>query len=383
MFEQAGDSVGSNWKFWLVLATIVVALLLILVWVLRMTLMPLKSYKGELAPLTVEETEISGHLSQHLKYLSETIGERNLSKVGTLEAAADYIRSSLQQEGYSVTEQTYSVGGQQVLNLEAKLVGSETGGETVVVGAHYDSVETSPGANDNASGVAAVLELARIFKGFRPRRTLRFVLFVNEEPPYFQTESMGSLVYARQLRRDHIPVSAMISLETIGCYSDAPGSQKYPVLLGLLYPNRGNFIGFVGNPSSRALLRQVVRKFRETTRFPSLLGLLYPNRGNFIGFVGNPSSRALLRQVVRKFRETTRFPSEGVAAPGEWPGVGWSDHWSFWQEQYPAIMVTDTALFRYPYYHTPFDTPNRVDFGKMTRVVSGVRRVVEALSSEE
>jgi hypothetical protein len=343
MFEQTGDAVGPNWKFWLVLATIVVALLLILVWLLRMTLMPLKSYKGELAPLTVEETEISNHLSEHVKYLSETIGERNLSKAGTLKSAADYIRSSLQQEGYSVTEQTYSVGGHQVCNLEAKLVGSETGGETVVVGAHYDSVEQSPGANDNASGVAAVLEVARIFKGSRPRRTLRFVLFVNEEPPYFQTESMGSLVYARQLHRDHIPVSAMISLETIGCYSDAPGSQKYPVLLGLLYPNRGNFIGFVGNPSSRALLRQ----------------------------------------VVRKFRETTRFPSEGVAAPEGWPGVGWSDQWSFWQEQYPAIMVTDTALFRYPYYHTPFDTPNRVDFGKMTRVVSGVRRVVEALSSEE
>jgi hypothetical protein len=135
----------------------------------------------------------------------------------------------------------------------------------------------------------------------------------------------------------------MISLETIGFYSDAPGSQKYPVLLGLLYPSRGNFIGFVGNPSSRALLRL----------------------------------------AVRKFRETTRFPSEGVAAPGEWPGVGWSDHWSFWQEQYPAIMVTDTALFRYPYYHTPSDTANHVDFVKMTRVVNGVRRVVEALSSEE
>jgi len=343
MFEQAGGPVGPSWKFWLLLATMVVALLLVLVWVLRMTMMPLKSYRGELGPLSVEETEISNHLSQHVKSLSEKIGERNLSKAGTLGAAADYIRSNLQQEGYSVTEQTYSVGGQQVRNLEAKLVGSETGGETVVVGAHYDSVEQSPGANDNASGVAAVLELARLFKDSRPRRTLRFVLFVNEEPPYFQTESMGSVVYARQLSRDHVPVSAMISLETIGFYSDAPGSQKYPVLLGSLYPNRGNFIGFVGNPSSRALLRQ----------------------------------------VVRKFRETTRFPSEGVAAPDGWPGVGWSDHWSFWQEQCPAIMVADTALFRYPYYHTPSDTANRVDFAKMTRVVNGVRHVVEALSSGE
>jgi len=343
MLEQAGDAVAPNWKLWLILAVVLVALFSILIWVLRMTRMPLRSFTGEIAPLSAEEMEINNQLSQHVKYLSETIGERNLSKAGTLEAAADYIRSSLQHEGYSVAEQSYSVQGQQVRNLEAKLVGSETGGKTVVVGAHYDSVETSPGANDNASGVAAVLELARLSKGSKPRKTLRFVLFVNEEPPYFQTESMGSLVYARQLRRDHVPVSAMISLETIGFYSDAPDSQKYPVLLGLLYPNRGNFIGFVGNPSSRALLRQ----------------------------------------VVRKFRETTRFPSEGVAAPEGWPGVGWSDHWSFWQEQYPAIMVTDTAPFRYPYYHTPFDTPNRVDFGKMARVINGVRRVLEALASEE
>src|SRR5215469_4002178 len=341
MFEQAGGPVGPSWKFWLLLATMVVALLLVLVWVLRMTMMPLKSYRGELGPLSVEETEISNHLSQHVKSLSEKIGERNLSKAGTLGAAADYIRSNLQQEGYSVTEQTYSVGGQQVRNLEAKLVGSETGGETVVVGAHYDSVQGSPGANDNASGVAAVLELAHLLRGFTPRKAIRFAFFVNEEPPYFQTESMGSVVYAKQLHADRVPVSAMISIETIGCYSDMLGSQKYPVLLGLLYPKRGNFICFVGNPSSRNLLHA----------------------------------------VVRQFRETTSFPSEGIAAPESWPGVGWSDHWSFWQANYPAVMVTDTALFRYPYYHTAQDTENRVDFARMSRVVWGVRRVVESLSA--
>jgi Zn-dependent M28 family amino/carboxypeptidase len=227
--------------------------------------------------------------------------------------------------------------------LEAKLVGSESAGGTIIVGAHYDSVQGSPGANDNASGVAAVLELARLFRGFTPRKTIRFVFFVNEEPPYFQTESMGSVVYAKQLRTDRIAVSAMISLETIGYYSDAPGSQKYPVLLGLLYPSRGNFIGFVGNPSSRALLRM----------------------------------------AIQRFRETTSLPSEGVAAPEQWPGVGWSDHWSFWQEKYPAIMVTDTALFRYPYYHSPYDTTNRIDFARMSRVVNGMRRVVESISTKD
>jgi len=343
MFEQAADSAGPNWKFWLILAVILVALLSGLIWLLRMTQMPLKSFSGQFAPLSAEETETSKRLSEHVNYLSVTIGERNLAKAETLEATADYINNNLQQSGYSVTEQSYSVQGHQVSNLEAKLVGSDSGGRTIVVGAHYDSVINSPGANDNASGVAAVLELARMFHGSKPRRTVRFVLFVNEEPPYFQTESMGSLVYARQLRRDQVPVAAMISLETIGFYSDEAGSQKYP----------------------------------------DLLGLFYPTRGNFIGFVGNPSSRALLRTAVRKFRATTSFPSEGIAAPQQWPGIGWSDHWSFWQEQYPAIMVTDTALFRYPYYHTPYDTVNRVDFARMSRVVNGLRRLVESIANED
>src|SRR5215469_9726505 len=341
MFEQVGESAGLNWKFWLVLAAVLVALLATVVWILRMTHMPLKSFKGQFAPLSAEETETSRRLSQHVQYISETVGERNLSKPGTLEATADYIKKSLEQAGYSVTEQSYSIQNHQVLNLEAKLSGSDAGGETVVVGAHYDSVQGSPGANDNASGVAAVLELAHLLRGFTPRKAIRFAFFVNEEPPYFQTESMGSVVYAKQLHADRVPVSAMISIETIGYYSELLGSQKYP----------------------------------------DLLGLLYPKRGNFIGFVGNPSSRNLLHAVVRQFRETTSFPSEGIAAPESWPGVGWSDHWSFWQANYPAVMVTDTALFRYPYYHTAQDTENRVDFARMSRVVWGVRRVVESLSA--
>jgi hypothetical protein len=158
-----------------------------------------------------------------------------------------------------------------------------------------------------------------------------------------QTSDMGSLVYARQLRSKHVAIFAMISLETIGYFSDSAGSQKYP----------------------------------------ALLSLLYPSRGNFIAFVGNPESRSLVRRSVRKFRETTRFPSEGIAAPADWPGVGWSDHWSFWQQRfYPAIMVTDTALFRYRYYHTPFDTSDRIDFEKMAKVVEGVQQVIEDLAMD-
>jgi Zn-dependent M28 family amino/carboxypeptidase len=342
MFEQVSESAGRNWKLWLALAALAFTLLASLIWVLRMTRMPLESYADQLPPPTSEQLEIANHLSQHVKYLSETIGERNLIKAGTLQATADYLLSQLRLEGYPVREQTYAVQGHQVRNLEVIIPGSGTTEGTVVVGAHYDSIAGSPGAYDNASGVAAVLELAHIWRGTAQRKPIRLILFVNEEPPSFQTADMGSLVYVRQLQSGHVSVSAMISLETIGYFSDVVGSQKYP----------------------------------------PMLSLFYPDRGNFIAFVGNPESRSLVRRSVRKFRETTSFPSEGIAAPADWPGVGWSDHWSFWQQNYPAIMVTDTALFRYRFYHTPFDTADRVDFKKMARVVEGVQRVVEALATD-
>jgi len=305
--------------------------------------MPLKSYKGPFQPLSDEESQLATRLSADVKYLSETVGERSLSRPGSLQATTGYLRDTFKQAGYVSTERTYSVEGHAVSNIEVSLVGSDNSSGPVIVGAHYDSVAGTVGADDNATGVAGVLELARLLQGSKLRRTVRFVLFVNEEPPYFQTDTMGSLVYARQLRRDRIPVSAMISLEMLAFYSDAPGSQKYP----------------------------------------PILSLFYPNHGDFIGFVGNQESRDLVQRSIRKFRESVRFPSEGVAAPADWPGVGWSDHWSFWQQQYPAIMITDTAMFRYPYYHTPLDTANRLDFAKMARVVDGVHKVVESLAMEQ
>jgi hypothetical protein len=282
MFELILDPTKPNWKLWVACTALVLFLVMGFVWIWRMTQMPLKSYKGRLEPLSKEESHLATRLSDHVKYLSETVGERNLSRTGSLQASTDYIRGNLQQAGYVVSERTYPVSGQQVSNLEVTLTGSDSAGGDVVVGAHYDSIGGAPGANDNASGVAAVLELARQFQGSKLQRSVRFVLFVNEEPPFFQTNNMGSLVYAKQLRRDHVSVSAMISLETIGYYSDEKGSQKYP---------------------------------------PSL-GLFYPDRGDFIGFVGNFESRDLVRLTIRKFRESARFPSEGIAAPANWPG-----HW--------------------------------------------------------
>jgi Zn-dependent M28 family amino/carboxypeptidase len=306
-----------------------------------MTQMPLKSYALPLPPLSSEQVEIRDHLAGHVRYLSERIGERNLSRPGSLPATADYLRRSLQQAGYAVTDQTFRVNGQQVSNLEVILSG-DGDARTVVVGAHYDSAAAAPGANDNGSGAAGVLELAGLLRRSKLRKTVRLVLFVNEEPPFFQTDNMGSVVYARQLRKEHVAVSAMISLETIGYYSESRGSQKYP----------------------------------------ALLGLFYPNRGNFVAFVADPESRDLLRRAIRRFRESAKFPSEGISAPASWPGIGWSDQWSFWQQQYPAIMITDTAPFRYRYYHTPSDTADQIDFESMARVVDGIHKVVEFLAME-
>jgi hypothetical protein len=341
MFESI-DAQGPNWKLRFVCAALALALVAGLGWLLRMTQMPLRSYKGPLPQLSPEQSGLADRLSADVNYLSAAIGERSVPRTGSLEATAEYLGDNLRQAGYAVREHKYSVAGQEVSNVEASLPGSDSASGTVIVGAHYDSVAGTVGANDNASGVAAALELARLLQGSKLRKTVRFVLFVNEEPPYFQTNDMGSVVYARQLRRERVSVSAMISLETIGFYSDAPGSQKYP----------------------------------------PILGYFYPTRGDFIGFVGNAESRDLVRRSLRTFRKSTRFPSQGLAAPAEWPGVGWSDHWSFWQEHYPAIMITDTAPFRYPYYHTPLDTSDKVDFKRMARVVEGVRRVVESLANE-
>jgi|SRR5579863_931047 Zn-dependent M28 family amino/carboxypeptidase len=342
MFESISAPRRPNWMLRIFCIVVLGALGAGFASLWRMTQMPLRSHKGPLYPLSNAQAELSGRLSDDVRHLSTAIRERNLQHEGSLHATTDYLRSTLARAGYTVTEQTYTIEGEAVSNLEADLLGSVNTDGAVIVGAHYDSVDGTVGANDNATGVAATLELARWLQGSHPRKTVRFVFFVNEEPPYFQTGQMGSLVYARKLKQDGVPVSAMISLETIGYYSDAPGSQKYP----------------------------------------PLLNLLYPNRGDFIGFVGNSESRDLVRRATKTFRESAEFPSEGIAAPADWPGIGWSDQWSFWQEGWPAIMVTDTAPFRYPYYHTSFDTADRVDFDRMARVVDGLRNVVVSLANE-
>jgi hypothetical protein len=302
--------------------------------------MPGKSYRGPVRPFTGSEALLRDTLQRDVETLAGSIGERNLSRYPHLIAAADFLETSFTSAGYSVRRQGYTVSGKLCDNIEVEIPGGDRADEIVLIGGHYDSVEGSPGANDNATGTAAVLALARAFAGKKPSRTLRFVAFVNEEPPTFQSPAMGSVVYARRACESGEKIVAMLSLETIGYYSDAPGSQHY------LFP----------------------------------FNLFYPSAANFIAFVGNVSSRRLVRKVVGSFRQAADFPSEGAALPGFIPGVGWSDQWSFWREGYPGVMVTDTALFRYPYYHSGEDTPDKIRYDPLTRVAIGLKGVVADLA---
>lgn len=220
-------------------------------WACAMIQMPGKSFRGQLPPLTREEVALRDALKRDVEKLASEIGRRNYAYYNGLVAAADFLKTSLAQAGYQVQQQGYAIDNQTYYNIEVEIRGLDRADEIIVIGGHYDSVSTSPAANDNGTGAAATLELARLFAGKKPSRTLRFVEFVNEEPPFFCTENMGSLVYAKRCRERKEKVVAMLSLETMGYYSDEIGSQKYPPPLGLIYPLQGNFIGFIGNSTLR------------------------------------------------------------------------------------------------------------------------------------
>lgn len=300
------------------------------------TTMPGSSFRGPLPALDDAGHALASDLRKDVVALTAT-GQRNTSTPGTLARGAAMLDAAFASAGYAVKRLPYDADGVKVENLEATIEGAS---RVVVVGAHYDSAIGAPGADDNASGVAALLALARMFHGSKPGATLRFVAFVNEEPPHFWNPTMGSLVYAKACKARGDDVVAMLSLETLGYYRDEPGTQQYP---------------------------PVVR-------------WLYPSTGNFVGFVGDLGSRGLVRDAVRTFRGSASFPSEGASLPGFVTGVGWSDQWSFWQVGYPGVMVTDTAPFRNPNYHHATDTADTLDYDRLARVTRGLEAVIRALA---
>ncbi len=306
--------------------------------------MPGQAYNGPLAPLDERGAALRDQLEAHVQTLASEIGERNVWRTGTLDEAATYIEAQFVDAGFVPTIQPFGVSFEKFKNVEVSIPGQTRADEIIVFGAHYDTVRGCPGADDNASGIAALLELARLVRDKRFARTVRFVAFGNEEAPFFATDDMGSLTYAMEARAKGEKILGMISIESVGIYLHRPGTQEYPPPLSWFYPDVGAFISFVGN-------------------------------------VG---SRDLVRRSIASFRAHAQFPSEGIAAPeGLAPDIIRSDHFAFWHEGYPALMVTDTADFRYSYYHSAMDTPDRLHYDDLTRVVLGLTHVVEGLATPQ
>lgn len=293
-----------------------------------------------LEELSHKQFHISERLKKHVWHLAGEIGERHANIPKSYRAAAKYIEEAFINN--KLVPYIEEFGEQlQFQNIIAEHYGITSPDEVIVIGAHYDTVWMSPGADDNASGVAVMLELAREIKNRKLNRTVRFIAFANEEYPHFLRKTMGSLFHAKRSSERGDDIIAMLSLEMLGFYSDVPGSQFYP------------------------------RPFN----------LFYPDTANFIAFVSNFGSRKLLRKSIKFFRERGAFPSEGLTAPiALVPDVRRSDQAAFWRYNYPAFMVTDTAAYRNYAYHNVSDVPNSLDYKSMARVTTGLLHVIEQLA---
>lgn len=302
--------------------------------------------RPRLQPLSEAEGNIAHALRRDVQILATDIGPRGTFLPKSYKLAEEFLVSSLSRIGYEVRRlETPALEGVS-WNLEATLKGSDLASEIIILGAHYDSMVNCPAANDNASGVAGVLAAALALKDFEPRRTIRFVLFANEEPPHFNMNAMGSQHYAQQCKRAGDDIVGMMCLETIGCYSDKPGSQTWFDIAG-------------GLP------------------------LPLPKTGDFIAFVGPAHARRLIKRCARVFDAQRAFPLLAAAAPSMFQHVNWSDHRGFNEVGYQGFMITDTAPLRYQHYHKHTDTPEKLDYDSMARVVRGVIGMVAKLAAQD
>lgn len=302
-----------------------------------MRFLPATRPSGPLPDLSPAEASLREGLRTDVAALAEGIGERHLGLPATLTRAADLVEARLVETGLRPVREPFDVAGHSCRNLMADL---GPAGPRLLVSAHYDSVPGSPGADDNATGVAALLALAASLAAREPAPPVRLAAFVNEEPPYFQSEAMGSVVHARACRDGGIPLTGALALDGLGYYSDRTGSQDYPL-----------------SPP------------------PAL-----PDTGDFLGLVANDASAGLLEALLGAFQRASGLPALGAVLPEWTPGAGWSDHWSFWQQGWPGVMATDTLPFRHPDYHGPGDTPEKLDFDRLTRAVTGLIAAVDEVA---
>ncbi|MDD5423640.1 MAG: M20/M25/M40 family metallo-hydrolase [Candidatus Omnitrophica bacterium] len=287
---------------------------------------------------------------EHVRFLSSDIGKRNTSNYNSLERAADYIKKEFVKYGYDPEEQSYHMEkrgfrDKPYRNIIAVKEGSGGKDKIIIVCAHYDTYREAPGADDNASGVAAVLELARRLRGIDLDKTVKFIAFTNEEVDIlFDDPDTGSYRYAKEARAAHEDIKAVLCIDMIGYYSDKPGSQKCPLIFKFFYPDKGNFIGMCSD----------------------------------IG------SYNLLRRVVGEFKKVSDVPVEHMAAPAPFvPELFTSDNRAFWTFGYESVWVSDTCIYRNPYMHTKDDAYETLDYEKMSRVVDGLYKVVLKLAGKE
>ena len=295
--------------------------------------------------MKAELPEIRKNLESDVATL-EKMGPRNSEDetcYRQLRYCEGWISRRWEAQGYSVKSQAFSVKGRDYSNLEIEIEGRTMPSEIIVVSAQYDTLPDSPGANNNGSGMAILFELSRLLRSHAPDKTVRLVNFVNEEDPFFGTEAMGSYQYAKNAFQKGENIRIMLSLDALGIYNEEPGSQKLP--------------------------------------FP--FSLFYPDRGNFLAFIGNFSSRPFMKVTTRGFKKGSAFPIQAGVVPKWVKGADWSDHRSFWKFGYPAMMVTDTGAFRSPSHTTREDTMEKLDFGALSRIVLGMYCVIVDLAQKE
>ncbi|HKD38426.1 MAG TPA: M20/M25/M40 family metallo-hydrolase [Pirellulales bacterium] len=275
-------------------------------------------------------------LRRHVDRLAGLIGPRHIGRPKTLEATVGLIEAEFSNAGYQVERQPYLASGVEVANLVIEIAGSDRPTEIVILGAHYDTISSTPGADDNASAVAVLLEVARLFREWRPRRTVRFIAFPCEEMPHFHTHEMGSQVYAKQCRARGERIVGMLCLEMVGFFTKELGVQQLP------------------------------------PGIPRFLRPIFPRRGDFLAAVGNLRSWRLLRAFRRGFKRVVRFPLFSIVLPERIEDIRRSDNASFWDQGYQALMLTDTSYLRNRHYHMPTDTPETLDYRSMAQVTHGI-----------
>ena len=280
-------------------------------------------------------------LYTHVEHLSVTIGSRSIYEYDKIEDTKRYIVSCLKTFGYIPTLQNYDYEGKTFSNIIVSIPGVKYPDETVIIGAHYDTVYGTPGADDNASAVAVLLEVCRALKSISPGRTLKLIFFFLEEPPVFRTEHMGSYVYAKEAKARNENIKAMICLEMVGYYSDKKDGQTFPL---------------------------------------PLMSMMFSTTPNFIAVVGNLKSRNLVDKVKNSLLKVSPIPVETLTSVSFVPGVDLSDHRSFWEMGYPAVMITDTAFYRNPNYHTENDTIDTLDFNTMADLLKGLLQAAKDLT---